>query len=365
LVDLRNSNRHFIVGVVILALGLILLLDQIGILDASRIFLFWPLAVIYFGYYKFTHTNRMAGRFWGGFCLILGISLQAELLGYGHIRFDTIWPVLLICAGILLILKRYEQRSYWDHTPPDVPPVAGPRIDVPPGAPPPTVPGMDFPPGATASPPPVPPPRTTPGATATPPPNTVGASNPPFRAGGPETHSNFADDPTGRRWPHHDRPWNEFEENMRDFGQRMDEFGERMHRKWQDPGNYSETGSPRLSEVNIFWGGKRRIISKNFSGGDIVTIFGGFDIDLRESDMLGNQIEIEVVSIFGGGDIRVPLGWEVVMDAVGIFGGCGDRTQHPDQPPPGATNPDGSRVPHPKRLIVKGVAIFGGLNVKN
>jgi hypothetical protein len=361
LVDLRNSNRHFIVGVVILALGLILLLDQIGILDASRIFLFWPLALIYFGYYRFTHTNRMAGRFWGGFCLILGVSLQAEELGYGHIRFDTVWPVLLICAGILLILKRYEPRSYWDNTPPGAPPVvAGPPIDVPPGTPPP-VPPMDFPPGPTASPPPVPPPGITPEATATPPPNTQGASNPSFRPGGPaQTHSNFSSDPTGQRWPR-----NEFEKNMRDFGQRMDEFGERMHSKWQNPGNDSESGSPRLNEVNIFWGGKRRIISKNFSGGEIVAIFGGFDIDLRESDMLGNQIEIEVVTIFGGGDIRVPVGWEVVMDTVGIFGGCGDRTFHPDPKAPGATNPDGSSALQPKKVIIKGVAIFGGLNVKN
>ena len=152
---------------------------------------------------------------------------------------------------------------------------------------------------------------------------------------------------------------------MRDFGRRMDEFGERMHKQWQSPGNYSESGSPRLNEVNIFWGGKRRITAKNFTGGDIVAIFGGFDIDLRESDMLGNQIEIEVVTIFGGGDIRVPVGWEVVMDTVGIFGGCGDRTFHPDRSAPGATNPDGSSALQPKKVIIKGVAIFGGLNIKN
>ena len=81
--------------------------------------------------------------------------------------------------------------------------------------------------------------------------------------------------------------------------------------------------------------------------------------------MLGNQIEIEVVNIFGGGEIRVPGNWEVVMDTVGIFGGCSDRTFHPDRSAPGATNPDGSSAPQPKRLIVKGVAIFGGLGIKN
>jgi hypothetical protein len=360
LVDLRRSNRHFIVGVIILALGLILLLDQIGILDASRIFLFWPLALIYFGYYRFTHTRTMSGRFWGGFCLLLGISFQAEELGYSHVRLDTVWPVLLICAGILLILKRYETRSCWEDTPPGAPPPHGPTIDVPPGDPPtpPPSPAAEATPGATATPPP--------GGSAAPSPNAAGASNSSFRVGGPaQTHSNFAGEPTGQRWPGAEKPWDDFHKNMRDFGQRMDEFGERMHKTWQNPANYSESGSPRINEVNIFWGGKRRIVTKNFSGGEIVAIFGGFDIDLTESDMQGSQIEIEVVTIFGGGDIRVPRNWEVVMDAVGIFGGCSDRTYHPDPPAPGATNPDGSPVPQPKRLIVKGVAIFGGLNVKN
>ena len=155
MVDLRNSNRHFIVGVVILSLGCILLLDQIGILDASRIFMFWPLALIFFGYYRFTHTRLMSGRFWGGFCFLLGLALQAEELGYGHVRFDTIWPVLLICAGVLLILKRYEPRSYWENPPPGAPPTGGPPLDVPPGAPPPpppppigAAPGASWPPGA-------------------------------------------------------------------------------------------------------------------------------------------------------------------------------------------------------------------------
>jgi hypothetical protein len=390
LVDLRNSNRHFIVGVVILSLGFILLLDQIGILDANRIFTFWPLALIFFGYYRFTHTRLMSGRFWGGFCFLLGLALQAEELGYGHVRFDTIWPVLLICAGVLLILKRYEPRSYWENPPPGAPPTGGPPIDVPPGAPPPpqappigVATGTSWPPGpaANVSPGAPPSPASDPGsagtamphpgaepgqpATSTPP-KPAGGSGSSFHFGGPPpSQTNFAGDPSGQHWSHNDRPWSEFENNMRDFGRKMDEFGERVHRKWQNPGNYSETGSPRLNEVNIFWGGKRRIIAKNFTGGEIVAIFGGFDIDLRESDMLGDQIEIEVVTIFGGGDIRVPVGWEVVMDTVGIFGGCGDRTFHPDRSVPGATNPDGSPVVQPKRLIVKGVAIFGGLNIKN
>jgi hypothetical protein len=149
------------------------------------------------------------------------------------------------------------------------------------------------------------------------------------------------------------------------FHHRMDEFSERMNNSFRDAGHWYDSSAPRLDEVNIFWGRKRRIVAKNFIGGEIVTIFGGFDIDLRDADILGNVAEIEVVNIFGGGDIRVPPNWEIVMEAVGIFGGCSDRTHHPDSSNQRPFPADGSTVPQPKRLIVKGVAIFGGLNVKN
>ena len=152
---------------------------------------------------------------------------------------------------------------------------------------------------------------------------------------------------------------------MHEFGQRMDEFGERMYENWRGGRQHSQTGAPHLNEVNIFWGGKKKILAKNFSGGEVVAIFGGFEIDLTEADMVGGQVEIEVVSIFGGGEVRVPRNWEVVMETVGIFGGCSDRTWHPDPVRPGATNPDGSPISPAKRIIIKGVAIFGGMNIKN
>ena len=90
---------------------------------------------------------------------------------------------------------------------------------------------------------------------------------------------------------------------------------------------------------------------------------GGFEIDLTEADMQGAETYIEVVAIFGGGEIRVPAQWEVVLENVGIFGGASDRTHHPEPPPPSA--PGSASRPAPKRLIIKGVSIFGGLNVKN
>lgn len=306
MLDTRHPSRHLIIGVVILMLGVILLLDQLGFLEADKIFLFWPLILIYFGVNKLQSRRNPTGTFWGAFLVLLGISFQLEELGLSHIRFGTIWPVFLICVGILLILQRYERHGRW------YPPA--------PGAPP----GGAEPPGSIPTP------------------------------GGPgPAESNFAPDSGADASQGANaggfRNWKGFPDPTRTG--------------WNDAGAWYDSSEPRLNVVNIFWGGKRRLITKKFAGGEIVTIFGGFDIDLTQSDIQGAQTQIDVVTIFGGGDIRVPPNWEVVLETVGIFGGCGDRTLHPEQQKPSSGSDPAAPVT--KRLIVKGVAIFGGLNIKN
>ncbi len=303
MLDTRHPSRHLIIGVVILMLGVILLLDQLGFLEADKIFLFWPLILIYVGVNKLQTRRNSTGTFWGAFLVLLGISFQLEELGLSHIRFGTIWPVFLICVGILLILQRYERHGRW------YPPTPG----APPGAPEP--PGSVPPPGSTGQ---------------------VESNVAPGADASQGAHPGGAEE----RWKGYDP----------------------TRAQWAGGGEWYDSSEPRLNVVNIFWGGKRRLVTNRFAGGEIVTIFGGFDIDLTQSDIPGAQTQIDVVTIFGGGDIRVPPNWEVVLETVGIFGGCGDRTLHPEQQKSNGSDP---AAPATKRLIVKGVAIFGGLNIKN
>ena len=115
----RHPSRHLVIGVLIVLLGFVLLLDQLGFVEAGKVFLFWPLILIYFGLRKLLGDQNSVGRFWGGFLTLLGISFQLEELGFNYIRIATIWPVFLICVGVLLILRRYENRSHWqDHSAP-------------------------------------------------------------------------------------------------------------------------------------------------------------------------------------------------------------------------------------------------------
>lgn len=371
--DPRRTSRHFIIGVLIVLLGFVLLLDQLGFVEAGKVFLFWPLILIYFGLHKLLGDQNSVGRFWGGFLILLGVSFQLEELGFSYVRIGTIWPVFLICVGVLLILRRYENRSHWeDQSAPPPPPPAPGGPEIPGNAPPVDVPPSGaVPPPVDAPPSNAPPPVTPPPAGTVPPPFGV-----PPPGAGPQTQANFGQDYS--RGPHASAaPWKDFQQRMDEFSERMRasagpwkdfqprtaDYGGRSRGSWQGHGEWNATSESRLNQVNVFWGGRRRYVTKNFLGGEVVTIFGGFEIDLTQADMQGPEAYIEIVTIFGGGEIRVPANWEVVLENVGIFGGASDRTHHPQPPPPPA--PGAAPASAPKRLIIKGVSIFGGLNVKN
>jgi predicted membrane protein len=126
--------------------------------------------------------------------------------------------------------------------------------------------------------------------------------------------------------------------------------------RWKDLGGANVATDAQLDSTHIFGGGEYRVTTKNFRGGQINSVFGGFSVDLREADIEGSEAVIEVNSVFGGGEIRVPEAWGVVVSGTGIFGGYGDETSQRRAP--------GTEA-NAKTLIVKGAAIFGGVVVKN
>ncbi|MBK8805219.1 MAG: hypothetical protein IPO21_00660 [Bacteroidales bacterium] len=109
-----------------------------------------------------------------------------------------------------------------------------------------------------------------------------------------------------------------------------------------------------LEEVNVFGGGKSNFHSQNFKGGSTVSVFGGSEIDFNGSQLAPGDHILESVSVFGGSVIKVPKDWFVRVEVVGIMGGFVDKRTEPNK------GQDSGRT-----LIIKGVAIFGGGELKN
>ncbi|MFZ3215462.1 MAG: DUF5668 domain-containing protein [Candidatus Acidiferrales bacterium] len=241
----RSFNRSFVFGGLIVAAGVVLLLDQQGLINADRVFsYFWPVVFMAAGTAMLIDCRGKGGRgIWGLGLFAVGLLLILENLGLAHIRFEIVWPLIIIAGGVLMIWR---------------------------------------------------------------------AMGPPIPGG-----------PGGQWW-----------ERLRSSG--------------------SDSGS-EFDHIAIFSGFKRRTTSKTFRGGKILTIFGGFQIDLRQAEIEGEYAMIEAIALMGGGEIKVPSTWSVSVEGIGFMGGYVDETD-PIPPPAGAPQ---------KRLVVKGAAIMGGVVVKN
>jgi predicted membrane protein len=108
----------------------------------------------------------------------------------------------------------------------------------------------------------------------------------------------------------------------------------------------------------VFGGCKRRPQLTTFRGAEMTAIFGGVELDLRQAVRDEGEIRVDVFVLFGAGEISVPQHWDVVMRATAIAGAAEDKTLHL----PGDPSAEGSSRP---RLVVTGLALFGGVAVKN
>ncbi len=110
-----------------------------------------------------------------------------------------------------------------------------------------------------------------------------------------------------------------------------------------------------IDDLNIFSGSKRTITSANFIGGKVTSFFGGSEYNMLGANISDRRAVLDVLTVFGGTKILVPTDWQVQIDVISIFGGYTDKR---NALPPVQTSTD-------KILLIKGLVIFGGGEVRN
>ena len=117
-------------------------------------------------------------------------------------------------------------------------------------------------------------------------------------------------------------------------------------------GASSLPGDSYVRAVAVMGGIERSSNSADFQGADLVAIMGGCELDLRHATIAGDEAVVDVVSIMGGIEIYVPTTWAIEARVMPLLGGLGDETR---------LNTSGPT----KRLVVRGIALMGGVEIKN
>lgn len=133
-------------------------------------------------------------------------------------------------------------------------------------------------------------------------------------------------------------------------------FGANKKRRNSDSNNItdSDMNFNVVEQVSIFGGGTKFVNSNSFKGGSIISIFGGSEVNLTGSKLADGDSVLDTISVFGGCTIIVPKEWNVIIDVFPLFGGFGDKRMR-----------DPNLVyDQSKTLLIKGIALFGGGEVK-
>ena len=111
-------------------------------------------------------------------------------------------------------------------------------------------------------------------------------------------------------------------------------------------------GEDVLDAAAIFGVVKKNIYSKNFKGGEIVSVFGGAEVNLLHADFTG-EMKLEIVNVFGATTLFVPPHWQIRTEAAAILGAIEDKRREP------------TAIQTDKVLIIEGFVLFGGIDIKS
>ena len=110
--------------------------------------------------------------------------------------------------------------------------------------------------------------------------------------------------------------------------------------------------SSTLNAFAMLGGVERRSNTANFQGGELTAFMGGCAADLTRAKITEGRPVLRVFALWGGIEIRVPRDWSVDSRVLPLLGAYEDQTD----PPSAGDGP---------RLMIRGVAIMGGVEVKN
>ena len=116
-----RQNSRLIAGGLLLILGVLFALQNLGVLRAGHLGDYWPLLLVWVGLTRMLGARRR--HFASGLVVFLmGVFFQLDRLDVLYLPMQHFWPILLIVLGFGLIADSFldRGRGRTDLTPPSV-----------------------------------------------------------------------------------------------------------------------------------------------------------------------------------------------------------------------------------------------------
>lgn len=114
---------------------------------------------------------------------------------------------------------------------------------------------------------------------------------------------------------------------------------------------YARDWGDSFTAIAVLGASSRRVSSQAFRRGNVLAVMGGCEIDLRRAAIHG-EAAIDLFTMWGGIEIRVPEDLVIDSQVIPLMGGVDDKTRPPT-------------TPSPHRLVLRGMALMGGVEIKN
>ncbi|MFD3257739.1 cell wall-active antibiotics response protein LiaF [Paenibacillus lentus] len=135
----NGMSGRIIGGFVLISIGVVFLLNQLGYTDISLGYLFstyWPVFMILAGILYLVNRERGESNFiWSLVLIVLGLFFLGRNLGYLDMDasdfFKMFIPIMLIIAGLSILFKPREKRRNKEELPPTPPPPVDSPFEAP------------------------------------------------------------------------------------------------------------------------------------------------------------------------------------------------------------------------------------------
>jgi predicted membrane protein len=103
----NNSAPHAAFGaIVLIAIGALLFLDNLGLVPFANIRACWPLAISAWGVAMLSRSRTSCGMVWPWTLIAAGVLLTMGNLGILHVSIGSLWPIFLIAIGVSMLFRR-------------------------------------------------------------------------------------------------------------------------------------------------------------------------------------------------------------------------------------------------------------------